>query len=90
MQKTAPEKTDWDYMYEVGSAIHQRLHELWQSAAAVYVKDEQHIRITFSINENGRRLHYPVDIEIAEIRQQGNGEMLAGLIIETFRRSLSN
>jgi hypothetical protein len=88
MQNIA-QKADWNLMYEVGSGIHQRLHELWQSAAAVYIKDENNVRITFTINEDGKRLHFPVDIPIAELRQQGDGEVLAALIVETFRRSLT-
>ncbi len=87
---TGLEQADWDYIYEIGSHIHQRLHQLWNSAAAVYAKDGQQVRIAFTVEEGGVKLRYPLDVSIGELRQNRDGEALANLIIATFKRSLES
>lgn len=81
-------ESDWDCIYEIGAHIHQRLYRLWNSAAAVYAKDGDRVRINFSINEKGVRLYYPIDMSIQALRQMGDGEAIANLAITLFERSL--
>ncbi len=87
---TGLEQADWDYIYEIGSHIHQKIHRLWKSAVAVYAKNGQQVRIAFTVEEGGVKLRYPIDISIGELRQNRDGEALANVIISTFKRSLES
>lgn len=82
-------KTDWELIYEIGGKIHEQLFEKWESVAAIYAKDKNTMKIDFSINEDGKRVRYPVELSLEELRSlNGDSSDIANQIIATFQKQL--
>jgi hypothetical protein len=82
-------KSDWELIYEIGGKIHERLFEMWGSAAAIYAKDADTMKVDFSINEGGKRVRYPVELSLEELRSlDGDWSAIADEIIATFQERL--
>lgn len=83
------QKSDWELIYEIGGKIHERLFEMWGSAAAIYAKDADTMKVDFSINEDGKRIRYPVELSLEELRSQATDSIqIANQIIATFQEQL--